>query len=49
MFSDAFWSDECTSNIHRLDEVSFHPYLNKFVIMFNDDVLVYSANNKEHA
>ena len=27
----------------------FHPYLNQFVIIFIDDILVYSKNVKEHA
>ncbi|XP_017982671.1 PREDICTED: RNA-directed DNA polymerase homolog [Theobroma cacao] len=27
----------------------FHPYLDKFVIVFIDDILVYSRDNDEHA
>ena len=27
----------------------FHPYLDQFVIVFIDDILVYSMNAKEHA
>ena len=27
----------------------FHPYLDQFVIVFIDDILVYSRNAKEHA
>ena len=26
----------------------FHPYLDKFILLFIDDVLVYSRNEKEH-
>ena len=27
----------------------FHPYLDQFVIIFIDDILVYSKNAEEHA
>ena len=27
----------------------FHPYLDQFVIIFIDDILVYSRNTEEHA
>jgi len=26
-----------------------HPYLDKFVIMFNDDILIYYKHEEEHA
>lgn len=26
-----------------------HPYLDKFIIMFTDDILVYSKHEEEHA
>ena len=46
--SNAFWIDKCTSCIHRLYEKGVSPYLDQFVIVIIDDILIYSRNTKEH-
>nr|GEW43176.1 hypothetical protein [Tanacetum cinerariifolium] len=37
-----------TQNIHGSHERVCTPYLDKIVIVFNDDILIYSRNKKEH-
>ncbi|GJT32608.1 putative reverse transcriptase domain-containing protein [Tanacetum coccineum] len=46
--SYAIWFDECTSGIYRSHDRVCKPYLDKFVIVFIDDILIYSKNKKEH-
>ncbi|GJR60300.1 retrotransposon protein, putative, ty3-gypsy subclass [Tanacetum coccineum] len=43
-----FWSHECSSCIYGLDERVFHEFLDKFVIVFIDDILVFSKSKEEH-
>ena len=47
-FIDALWIDECAKNIHRLMHRIFQPYLDQFVIVFVDDILIYSQSEWEH-
>ena len=42
------WFDKCSSSIHGFDEPSFGPFLDQFVIVFNDDVLGNSRSEEEH-
>lgn len=40
---DAFWLDQCPSNILHPDERLFQPCLDRFVVVYLDDIVVYSG------
>nr|GEU98487.1 putative reverse transcriptase domain-containing protein [Tanacetum cinerariifolium] len=47
--SYAIWLEECTDGIHGSHEPCVcKPYLDDFMIVFIDDILIYSKNKKEH-
>ncbi|KAA3488115.1 integrase [Gossypium australe] len=46
--SYAFWVDECTATFMDLINLVFQPYLDQFVMVFIDDILVYSKAEDEH-
>ena len=56
-YGDALWIDECASGIHGphapaafmdLMHKVFQPYLDQFVVVFVDDILIYSQSEWEH-
>nr|GEZ20026.1 hypothetical protein [Tanacetum cinerariifolium] len=44
----AFWVNQCTSGFMNLMNRVCKPYLDKFVIAFIDDILIYSKYKEEH-
>ena len=39
---------QCSSYLHGSNELDILPYLDKFVIIYLDDILVYSNNEHDH-
>ncbi|GJV54043.1 putative reverse transcriptase domain-containing protein [Tanacetum coccineum] len=46
--SYAIWLDECTNGVYGPHEPLVQAILDKFVIVFIDDILIYSKNKKKH-
>ncbi|GJT89926.1 putative reverse transcriptase domain-containing protein [Tanacetum coccineum] len=44
----AIWFDKRTCRIHGPYESGVQPYMDKFMIVFIDDILIYSKNKQEH-
>ena len=47
-FSNAIWVDNAPTAFMDLMNRIFHPYLDQFVVVLIDDILVYSTDAQEH-
>ena len=47
-FYNAFWLTNAPTAFMDLMNRVFHPYLDQFVVVFIDDILVYSKDAEEH-
>jgi hypothetical protein len=43
-----FWIDQCANSIHEPHQWRIRKYLDHFVQVFLDDILIYSKNEREH-
>ena len=48
MVGHAFWLDQCPYDFSILDDSVFQTFLRKFVLVFFDDILVYSSSWQAH-
>ena len=49
MARHAVWVNECTRVLVDLISRVFREFLNKFVVVFVDDILIFSKDEEEHA
>ena len=48
VFQDAFWTDECWSHLSESYGYSICGEKDKFVLIYLDDIIVYSSNHHDH-
>ncbi|GJZ12520.1 putative reverse transcriptase domain-containing protein [Tanacetum coccineum] len=46
--STSYKINQCTNSLYGLDDRVCKPYLDKFIIVFIDDILIYSKSKEEH-
>ena len=42
------WVDKCSSGFHGLNEPCFRPYVDQFIMVFIDEIFVYSKDRENH-
>ena len=49
MASYAFWPNQCPSTFMRLINETLRPMIGRFVVVYFDDILIYSQSEEDHA
>lgn len=47
-FCNVAHAHKCPNYLYRLMNFIFHPYLDQFLVVFINDILIYSKSRKEH-
>ena len=48
VLSDSIQNDKCSNDIHGSMHRVFQPYIDQFVVVFIDEIFIYSKSEEEH-